>query len=72
MLTQNIKIVERHSALTNLPGEHQMPLDADHRGVCRYRNAHDQNFVAVAASIKELMMLTVERTQVGIPCRSPG
>lgn len=43
-----------------------MPLDADHVGICRYRNNNDQNFLAVLDCIKELMKLTVQER---IPCK---
>ncbi|KAF8244450.1 hypothetical protein K440DRAFT_636120 [Wilcoxina mikolae CBS 423.85] len=44
------------SAITGLEGETQLPLNADHRGICRYLNRNDQNYVQVRESILELMI----------------
>jgi len=35
------QIVEKHSALLNVDGEEQIPVDADHREMCRFEARDD-------------------------------
>jgi len=52
-------IVERSSALTNMPGEEQCALNANHSDLCKFSDHNDQNFVVVCDAIKRFMRLTV-------------
>lgn len=35
------QIVEKHSALLNVNGEEQIPVDANHRDMCRFEGRDD-------------------------------
>ncbi|PMD52221.1 uncharacterized protein K444DRAFT_621365 [Hyaloscypha bicolor E] len=54
-------IVERESALLNVANEMPLPLDADHREICRFSNPNDPRYnvvvLAVANLIKNIMVL---------------
>ena len=59
LITGHGKIVERSSALTNMPGEEQCALNANHSDLCKFSDHNDQNFVVVCDAIKRFMRLTV-------------
>lgn len=50
-----MQVVPEYSAVLGLPNEMILPLNAHHRGMCRYPSAKDQDYVLVEASIKEMI-----------------
>lgn len=40
----NIQIVEKHSALLEVAGEDQQPVDVDHRALCRFNSRDDETY----------------------------
>jgi hypothetical protein len=54
------KIVEKSSAMIGLPGEEWIPLNADHKTICKFESSADMNLKLVQNSIKKMM-------QTGIP-----
>lgn len=52
------QIVDRSSALMNLPGERQTALNANHRTLCRYEDENDINYVVLRDTVVEMMQLT--------------
>ncbi|KAL2063622.1 hypothetical protein VTL71DRAFT_5427 [Oculimacula yallundae] len=55
------KVVGRESALLNLPNEMAIPIDADHRAMCRFSDPDDPRFrpviLAIAHSIREALVV---------------
>ncbi|PMD60752.1 uncharacterized protein K444DRAFT_721190 [Hyaloscypha bicolor E] len=43
-------IVKKSSAMTGLPNEQSAPLNANHRGVCKFSSPSDDNFLAIRNS----------------------
>lgn len=54
-------IVGRESALLHLPNERPMPVEADHRNVCRFSSAEDPQFRPVILAIVDLIRSAVVR-----------
>jgi hypothetical protein len=50
-------IVKKSSAVTGLPNEQSVPLNANHRGVCKFDSPSDDNFLAVRNSF----MVTIDK-----------
>jgi hypothetical protein len=50
-LTWLLQVVERHSAVLNLPNEVAIPQCADHREIARFESLHDRNFRPVLTRI---------------------
>ncbi|GAB1317785.1 GPI inositol-deacylase [Madurella fahalii] len=48
-------IVTKASGIMNLPNERVSPLQADHRGVCKYNSPSDPNYIVVRNSIVEAL-----------------
>jgi hypothetical protein len=68
-----MQVVPEYSAILGLPNERIVPLNADHREMCRYR-ANTQDYSLVEAAVKELVD-TEESTLEGaypIPMRHLG
>lgn len=57
-------MVERHSALLNLPSEiEQIGLDADHRAMCRPVDRNDFIYETIAQRIMSIMNRQLDKTQ---------
>ena len=50
-------IVKKSSAITGLPNEQSAPLNANHRGVCKFDSPSDDNFLAVRNSF----LITIDK-----------
>ena len=52
-------IVDKHSAVLGYPNEQSIPLNADHRGVCRFRSIADADYKALrnalSATVDEIV-----------------
>ncbi|KAK0723425.1 hypothetical protein B0T26DRAFT_260557 [Lasiosphaeria miniovina] len=51
-------VVDDFSAILHLPNETPIPIDADHRSMCRYLTSSDRNYLTVANCIGELIDAT--------------
>ncbi|KAH6976535.1 Alpha/Beta hydrolase protein [Ilyonectria sp. MPI-CAGE-AT-0026] len=54
----NCRIVEKSSAQLHLPNETALPIQADHRAMCRFGDSTSQKYRAVEDAISELLRLT--------------
>ncbi|KPM35593.1 hypothetical protein AK830_g10990 [Neonectria ditissima] len=66
--TQNMKhfsspIVDPESAILGYPGEKQMPMNADHRTICKFATKFDANYVI----LRNALGFTVDHIRNGIP-----
>lgn len=52
LLTLYMKIVEKDSALLETDQEEQIPVDADHREMCRFQTQDDETFETVYTRIQ--------------------
>ncbi|KAH7312661.1 hypothetical protein B0I35DRAFT_60212 [Stachybotrys elegans] len=50
-----LMILEKSSSLLGYPGEISKPLDADHRGVCKYDSRDNPNYITVRNALKYLV-----------------
>ncbi|KAK3987538.1 hypothetical protein QBC44DRAFT_294981 [Cladorrhinum sp. PSN332] len=59
-------VVGKVSAVMNLPNEHLIPIDADHREVCRFSNQHDERFESILPTIRNMIResVVVEDTDI--------
>jgi hypothetical protein len=53
-----MQIVDRESAILNLSNETQLPIEADHLGICKFSGPNDPNFSLVAGHLKKLAQCT--------------
>ncbi|KAJ5674161.1 hypothetical protein N7462_009600, partial [Penicillium macrosclerotiorum] len=51
----SVFIVTKNSAIMQLPNERTSPIQADHRGVCKYKSPSDPNYIIVRDSIVEAL-----------------
>ena len=49
------QIVEEHSALLQVEGEDQLPVDADHHGICKYKSREDDTYAKIQKRIKRTL-----------------
>jgi hypothetical protein len=49
------KVVYQDSAVLNLPKETPLPMQADHRGICKFLTANSQRYQAVLSSQQDLV-----------------
>lgn len=56
-------IVDRESALLNIPNEFPIPVDADHRDICRFSNRNDSRFSTVLFAAANLIRSVIVRTR---------
>lgn len=56
----NVFIVSKQSAIMQLPNERVSPIQADHRGICKYRSPSDPNYIIVRDSIVESLDRIIE------------
>jgi hypothetical protein len=49
-----VEVVDKQSALLNLPNEKLFPVDANHRTICKIPSAKSQEYEAVGAWIADL------------------
>lgn len=59
-------MVDVESATLNIAAEIRIPLDANHRTVCKFLNKHSQNCQSVMVKIQDLVNDAVE-----IPAKNP-
>ncbi|KAK4163853.1 hypothetical protein QBC43DRAFT_318827 [Cladorrhinum sp. PSN259] len=59
-------VVGRGSAVLNLPNEHLIPIDADHRAICRFANQYDARFESILPTIRNMIResIVVEDTDI--------
>lgn len=50
--TAGFVIVDKVSAVMNLPGEHTQYLSADHRHICKFRDVNDPNYIILRDCFK--------------------
>lgn len=55
--TTGFIIVDKSSAVMNLPGEHTQYLSADHRHVCKFRDVNDPNYI----TLRDCFKTTIEQ-----------
>ena len=48
------QIVEKHSALLEVPNEEQIPVDADHSAMCKFEREEDDTFERVYKRIRRM------------------
>jgi hypothetical protein len=51
-----VQVVPENSAVLGLPNEMIIPLNAHHRGICRFPSSLSQNYILVEAYIKEIFL----------------
>jgi hypothetical protein len=49
------QVVSEYSAVMGLPNELVIPVNANHRNICRYSTKQSQTYILVEAAIQELM-----------------
>lgn len=54
-LAHSIQVVDEHSALLHLPNELAIPVDEDHRGICRFISKEGDRFQQVLEHLLELI-----------------
>ncbi|QKD60441.2 uncharacterized protein FOBCDRAFT_232269 [Fusarium oxysporum Fo47] len=60
-------VVDEFSAILHLPNETPIPMEADHRGLCKYLTPSDSCYRTVFNCIEELMDSLIETSEQ--PCR---
>ena len=70
------KVVPESSAVLGLPNEMVVPLNAHHRGMCRFSSSKSQNLILVQGLIKELISGDLDESSdresaMGIASRRP-
>ena len=53
-MTDQIQIVEKHSALLEINHEEQIPVDADHSAMCKFETGDDDTFEKVYKRVKRM------------------
>lgn len=53
------QIVDKSSAVLNLPNERLLPVDADHREMCRFSDPKDPRFQPVISAVDQMMCESV-------------
>jgi uncharacterized protein YifE (UPF0438 family) len=53
-MTDQIQIVEKHSALLEVNHEEQIPVDADHSAMCKYEKDSDDTFEKVYKRVRRI------------------
>jgi hypothetical protein len=54
-LTSTFQIVESHSALLEVPGEDQVPVDANHRNMCKFSSRKDEHYEKLFKRIRRIL-----------------
>ncbi|KAI9740332.1 MAG: hypothetical protein M1834_004911 [Cirrosporium novae-zelandiae] len=54
------KVVDEESATLNIPGEMRIPMDADHRTICKFGSKNTQNYQSVMAKVQDLANGAIE------------
>jgi len=49
-----VQVVDKQSAVLNLPNEKLFPVDANHRTICKIPSAESQEYEAVGAWVSDL------------------
>jgi hypothetical protein len=50
-----LQVVERSSAILGLPNEIPLPIDADHREICRFSNPKDPRYMSIIFAVVDLI-----------------
>ena len=53
-MTDQIQIVEKHSALLEVDHEEQIPVDADHSAMCKFETDSDETFEKVCKRVQRM------------------
>lgn len=56
-------VADKDSSILGYPGEICIPLDADHRSICKYESPTDPNYTAVRNTLRSLVRKTVTEHQ---------
>ncbi|KAF2792053.1 hypothetical protein K505DRAFT_308322, partial [Melanomma pulvis-pyrius CBS 109.77] len=59
-------VVDETSAVLHLPNETPIPMEADHRGLCRYLTSSSENYIVVRDCITELFDLVVDKVSESV------
>jgi hypothetical protein len=62
-------VVDKDSAILLLPNETPIPIEADHRSMCRFSNEKSEKFQLVLDCLRELIDDALEERQ---PCKPPA
>ncbi|SPO07462.1 uncharacterized protein DNG_10156 [Cephalotrichum gorgonifer] len=57
-------VVPEYSAILNVPNEIVIPMNANHRSICRFNSLHDEGYELVEASIREIILGQVDKVDV--------
>ncbi|KAK5654035.1 hypothetical protein OQA88_7713 [Cercophora sp. LCS_1] len=72
LLFRSIMVVPRKSAVLQLPHEVVIPVEADHRGMCRFPNKHCQAYKTLMDRIEEVLKRRLDNTeQIVFPAYPP-
>lgn len=47
-------MVDQDSAVLHLPNETPLPMEADHRGICKFLTASSQRYQVILSSLQDL------------------
>jgi hypothetical protein len=50
-----IQIVEKYSAVLDVPEEEQLPVDVNHRGICKFASRSDQTYQKLWKRIRRII-----------------
>lgn len=53
-LTNSVQIVQEGSALLGLPNEEPIPINANHRDLCRFGDRRSQDYLVVCRKLLEI------------------
>ncbi|KAE8452345.1 hypothetical protein EG329_001045 [Mollisiaceae sp. DMI_Dod_QoI] len=60
----NCRIVEKESAHLEVPNEHFLPIQSDHRGMCRFSNSTSQRYISTSSAIVNMIRDTSRDRQL--------
>jgi hypothetical protein len=52
--------VEKHSALLDIDGEDQIPVDADHEQICKFNSRSDETYEKVFKRLRRMLKQVAE------------
>jgi len=56
-----VKIVEKYSALLHVGNEEQIPVHADHQGMCKFKDEKDETYKQIYMRMRRMMQAYEER-----------
>ncbi|TRX91012.1 hypothetical protein FHL15_007994 [Xylaria flabelliformis] len=62
-------VVEEDSAIMGLPNEIPIPIEADHRSMCRFSSMQSEKYQMIVDCIKEMVEDALDQTQTETPIR---